>query len=451
VTPALSIIIPVYREPLEVGRCLAYLASCPRIRECEIIVAEGDDGASMPPGDILPLRIVRSPAGRGVQLDAGARAARSDALLFLHVDTRPPRAFVAAVRRALASHAAGAFDLHIDSGHPIVRAISVVGMIRSRLTRGPYGDQVQFVRRDAYFSVDGFPHVPIMEDVALMDRMKRAGCSIAILRPPARTSGRRWEREGAVRTTLRNWRLMLAYRAGLSPATLRGRYKTHAELEPPRDYLVVFHRALRSTGVKTRLAADVGHQAAVRVYRAMLADLLSQSSLRAVRTLYFVDAPGRGVDYPGGSYPQSGASLWERMDDAFRRCFQAGARRVVLIGSDIPGIERSLLRSAFARLSRDQLVVGPSVDGGFYLLGYRRDGYDAGDLERASRGPERSAATVLEAARSSGRRASSLVALRDVDTLDDLRAVLAGPDLPAPTLRNEAGRLTDARRDASTA
>lgn len=444
--PLLSVVIPVYREPYEIGRCLAYLAGCPGIDECEIIVSEGDRGASIVPSTILPVRVVSSPPGRGTQLNAAAAIARGSGLVFLHVDTRPPRAFVRLVTHALADRVAGAFDLQIDSTHPLVRLIGAVGLVRSRLTRIPYGDQVQFIRRDAFAMIGGFPEIPIMEDVALMDRLREAGAKISILRPPAVTSGRRWSREGAAGTTLRNWRVMLAYRSGIRPERLRLRYRPQSDLEVERDHLLVFHRAIRTGAVKTRLAASIAQagglahrtradRVASELYRAMVRDLEGSVRLRGVRTVWFVDDPHAGEDVPGDSVPQVGNDLWERMDDAFRRACAAGARRVVLIGSDIPGISDRIIRLAFRRLRERDLVLGPSEDGGFYLLGSRADRYVPELLTRARSTPYRPGAALADEAAARGLSVAELPTLRDVDTLDELRAVLADPLVAAPRLR----------------
>lgn len=229
--PELSIVIPVFREAGTLAGCLRSLAASPGIERCEVLVVDGDNGSTGIPVAGLPVtRLVTLP-GRGRQLNAGARAASAPALLFLHVDTLLPGDFVRRVTRALTRHPAGAFDLHIVTRHPLVRLVSIVGAMRSRLTRVPYGDQAQFVRKFVFDAVGGFPETPVMEDVGLMDRLKAAGHRITFVRPPAKTSDRRWKAEGAVRATLRNWRLLLAYRAGVPAAELARRYPPHSELK----------------------------------------------------------------------------------------------------------------------------------------------------------------------------------------------------------------------------
>ena len=438
--PILSIVIPVYREPLEIVRALAWLDRCHNIRETEIIIVDGDAGSSLTPPSPLPVRVITSPPGRGLQLNAGAKEARASLLAFLHVDTRPPRGFVRAIASALNSCPAGAFDLHIETGHPLVRATSLMGLLRSRLTRVPYGDQVQFITRDLFERIGGFPEEPLMEDVALMDRIAAAGERIAILRPPAVTSGRRWVAEGAARGTLRNWRIMLAYRSGISPATLRQRYRPQSEFEQ-KDALIVFHRALRPGHVKTRLAASVGAASALDLYRAMVLDARSQLRFRSLRTIPFVDTPTDGEDLFKASIPQTGADLWDRMNDALARARASGSRRIVLIGSDIPGISRHIVLRAFALLRRNDFVIGPSGDGGFYLIGTTAEAFDSDLLKDAALNPDRSRERIIEWATGRKRAVAELPQLTDVDTVEDLHAVLADTRIRGPFLRRAARRL----------
>jgi len=441
VTPVLSIVIPVYREALEIGRCLAYLAGCPGIERCEIIVCEGDGGASDPPESLIPIQIVRSDPGRGRQMNTGASAARSPSLVFLHVDTRPPRSFVRMIDDALRRTPAGAFDLSIDSTHPFVRVVSIVGGVRSRLTRLPYGDQIQFIRARTFAEIGGFPEIPIMEDVELMRRVRNAGHRISIVRPPARTSDRRWTAEGPVRTTLRNWRIVLAYAFGQPPEALRRRYRPQADVQQQTDRLIVFHRALRLGGVKTRLATDVGPHVALELYRAMLDDLIAASRRLAVERLFFIDDPLAGTDHPSSSIPQNGTDLWERMDDAIRRALATGASRVVLVGSDIPGLSHDVLEQAFAALRVHPVVLGPSADGGFYLIGFVAAAYDGGVFERARTDPGRASGLIESWARRRGLSVGRLRRLRDVDTATDLDRVLTDPQVSAPELRRTVDRL----------
>ena len=229
----ISIIIPVLHEKRRIRASLHNLARLREIGSAEVIVVDGGEGTTLKATGALKrffeLRALLSPAGRARQMNAGAAASRGEILLFLHADTRLPRDGLVAVERALSRREAGAFDLRIETTNPVLKAISLAGSLRSRVSRIPYGDQAHFFRREAFFRIGGYPDLPLMEDVAIMTRAKHRGMAIAILRKVARTSDRRWRREGILRRTLANDALILAYRAGVSPALLAGWYRSEPD------------------------------------------------------------------------------------------------------------------------------------------------------------------------------------------------------------------------------
>jgi hypothetical protein len=94
---------------------------------------------------------------------------------------------------------------------------------RSRLTGIATGDQAIFVTREAFLAVGGFPDLPLMEDIAISQRLKRL-CRPFCIATPAVTSGRRWEQNGVLHTILLMWRLRLSYYLGVEPARLARRY-----------------------------------------------------------------------------------------------------------------------------------------------------------------------------------------------------------------------------------
>lgn len=131
--------------------------------------------------------------------------------------------------------------------------------------------------------------------------------------------------------------------------------------------------------MKTRLAADIGAEAALRVYRRLAEHAVSEARAVGadveVRVHYTpADAEDRVRRWLGEGavyLPQPDADLGGRMEAAFESAFAAGHRRVLIIGSDLPGINADLLRDAFARLEHHAVVLGPARDGGYYLLGLR--------------------------------------------------------------------------------
>jgi rSAM/selenodomain-associated transferase 2 len=161
-------------------------------------------------------------------MNAGAAAAEGDILVFLHADTRLPMDALELIDKVMAQPglAGGAFDLGIRSNRLIYRIIATTASLRSRLTGIPYGDQAIFIRRTYFKQLGGYPDIPLMEDVAFMRQIKKAGGRIHMIPKCVSTSPRRWEKEGVLYTTLRNWILFVSYSLGVSPETLARYYRS---------------------------------------------------------------------------------------------------------------------------------------------------------------------------------------------------------------------------------
>lgn len=220
-TPRLSIIVPVLDEGRGLAAHLDALEPLRR-RGAEVVVADGgssDDTVGVASGRAD--RVVVAARGRASQMNAGAVAAGGDALLFLHADTRLPvdadRLVVAALTKP--GPVWGRFDVVIEGRSAFLPVIARAMNLRSRLSGIATGDQALFMARAAFLSVGGFPDLPLMEDIAMSRRLKalsRPACLCATVT----TSGRRWERNGPLRTTLLMWRLRLAYFLGADPHRL---------------------------------------------------------------------------------------------------------------------------------------------------------------------------------------------------------------------------------------
>jgi hypothetical protein len=120
---------------------------------------------------------------------------------------------------------AGAFDLGFDTKRSIFRVTESYVFFRTRLTRVPFGDQAIFIRSDYFRHLGGYREVPIMEDVDLMKRIRRKGGRIRIIPEKVSTSPRRYEREGVLACTFRNWALQMLFALGVSPERLAKRYR----------------------------------------------------------------------------------------------------------------------------------------------------------------------------------------------------------------------------------
>jgi len=134
--------------------------------------------------------------------------------------------------------------------------------------------------------------------------------------------------------------------------------------------LVVFAREPVAGRVKTRLARKIGEGAALALYRAFLEDVVALTEGVAERRLLRVAGdPESLAALPIARAPQEGADLGARMDHAIRASLGEGP--VAIIGSDSPTLPRELLVEAFARLQKHDVVLGPSADGGYWLIGAR--------------------------------------------------------------------------------
>ena len=230
-----SIIIPVYNETATINQTLGYLADFYQEIKPEVIVVDGNPAgntiASIDPffhSKKMQLRTIISPkSGRAVQMNAGAGLAKGKFLLFLHADTILSTQAGQRIPHLMedTSISCGAFSLGINHPGKAYRLIETMANLRNRITRLPYGDQAQFFRKDYFDSLGGYADIPLMEDVEIMQRVKKRTDRCRILPEKVFTSARRWEKEGLVYCTLRNWTLISLYSFGVSPHTLARFYR----------------------------------------------------------------------------------------------------------------------------------------------------------------------------------------------------------------------------------
>lgn len=194
-TQRISVIVPVLNESRRIGDQLVRLAALTGLHEVVVVDGGSRDGT---PDEVRRhgfARLVDGPRGRGSQMNAGAREATGDVLLFLHADVALPPDAVSRVAGALASAdvVAGAFQTETVSEGATGWAARWLRLadLRSRYTRLPYGDQALFVRRQTFDAVGGFPEQPLFEDVEISRRLRRLGRLVTV---PAdvRVSGRRF-------------------------------------------------------------------------------------------------------------------------------------------------------------------------------------------------------------------------------------------------------------------
>ncbi|MBI1822858.1 MAG: TIGR04283 family arsenosugar biosynthesis glycosyltransferase [Nitrospirae bacterium] len=220
----ISVIVPTINEEKVLRGTLNRLK---KSMDLDLIVVDGgSQDETVAIAKEYTRKVFVTPPGRARQMNEGARHAEGEILLFLHADSTIATGGIGKIVPAITSlHAVGgAFQLAFDSRNILMRIVAGLANFRSRFTRIPYGDQGIFITRALFQKLEGFPDLPILEDVAFATRMKKEG-RIAILRDKITTSSRRWKKEGIFYTTLRNRLFMIGYQLGVSPRRLASCYR----------------------------------------------------------------------------------------------------------------------------------------------------------------------------------------------------------------------------------
>jgi hypothetical protein len=223
--PRVSVVVPMLDEQVRIGRQLASLVGDGCWHEVLAVDGGSRDGTVGLARSVPGVRVIEAPRGRARQMNAGARAATGDVLLFLHADVELPAEALAAVATALGDPevVAGAFRTWTVPDRPTrLRPLLRLADLRSRYTGLPYGDQALFVRAGVFEALGGFPDQPLMEDLELSRRLRRAG-RIRTVPARVRVSGRRFLARPLYYFALMNV-LPLLYAAGAPPARLARLY-----------------------------------------------------------------------------------------------------------------------------------------------------------------------------------------------------------------------------------
>jgi rSAM/selenodomain-associated transferase 2 len=194
-----------------------------------IVVDGGSDDGTPDIARTLGARTVIAERGRARQLNAGAALASGDVVLFLHADTALAAGALDEIRRVLRDPAiaGGNFTLRFDDPARSARVLAAFYALQHRVLGIWFGDSAIFCRRSTFERLGGFPQLPIMEDLAFVDRLRTAGRTIKLALPVV-TSARRYR--GRLLTTIVRWiSIFLLYRAGVSPNRLAHLYRPHSE------------------------------------------------------------------------------------------------------------------------------------------------------------------------------------------------------------------------------
>jgi uncharacterized protein len=226
--PSITVVIPALNEERSLGKTLDRVRVEPHV---EVIVVDGGSAdATVALAEARGVRVIRESPGRARQMNTGADQGSGEILLFLHADTLLPEGWARRVRETLIHSrvVAGAFELKIDSPMRGLRVIERLTRFRSTVLQTPYGDQALFVRREEFERVGGFPEIPIMEDYALVKKLRKLG-RIATVSDAVLTSPRRWEELGVWKATAINQIMLAGFVLGLPLKNLERLYRRKEE------------------------------------------------------------------------------------------------------------------------------------------------------------------------------------------------------------------------------
>jgi rSAM/selenodomain-associated transferase 1 len=191
--------------------------------------------------------------------------------------------------------------------------------------------------------------------------------------------------------------------------------------------LLFFVKYPEKGNVKSRLAAVIGDDSAVSIYKSIVVQMLSTLK-KGLFPLYICFFPKKAQkpikNWLGWKYrymPQKGKDLGERMRNGFIDGFALGYERIVLIGSDLPDLPMKYIEEAFESLKEMDAVIGPAVDGGYYLIGFNQSTFSPQVFEGIAWGTKNVFGETIKKLKRFRRVVYTLPYQRDIDTVEDLR------------------------------
>ncbi|MGF1601896.1 MAG: TIGR04282 family arsenosugar biosynthesis glycosyltransferase [Thermosynechococcaceae cyanobacterium] len=190
--------------------------------------------------------------------------------------------------------------------------------------------------------------------------------------------------------------------------------------------IILFVKDPQPGQVKTRLGRSIGNEQAAELYTCFAQDVLTTIQKLPATPLIFFAPPDaqpqieqwlRGQQY----YPQQGNALGGRMSHAFSQCFTQGYKRALIVGSDSPDLPLGYLEEALQQLAAEQVVIGPSEDGGYYALGFTFANYCPDVFDGIAWSTEEVRSQTLNILAAHQRSVHLLPTWYDVDTLNELQ------------------------------
>ncbi len=224
----ISIIIPVLNEAPHITEHLRAFQALKG--QFEIIVVDGgsqDQTVNLANACLeAPHKVISSDTGRAKQLNKGASIAEGHTLWFVHLDSQlHPNSPLAIEHARSNGYRYGCFSLFFyDSQHLFMKFVAFTSRLRARQGKWLFGDQGIFIQKAFFDQINGFPQIPIMEDLAFSTRAREYN-KPKVLKLPIGTSARRFHHGGMLKTFLKMQKLKLDYLRGVSTHTLLQQYE----------------------------------------------------------------------------------------------------------------------------------------------------------------------------------------------------------------------------------
>lgn len=372
--PKLSVVIPTLNEEFILSECISHVYKTdPNV---EIIIADGGStDRTMQIAIEHGATVCCAEQGRGSQCNAGAALASGDVLIFLHADTKLPEEAMNQLKNIFQNDSVlvGTFHISFDIQHWLLRLFCWLS--RFDMGRFRFGDQCIVIRKSFFDTLGGFPNWRLFEDIELIRKARK---KTRIYRFPMTvvTSARKLIQNGIIRQQVRNTCYTALYLLGVSPEKLATIYEGEKK-GLNGVYLIIFVRFPHPGKVKTRLATSIGNDNAARLYRLCTENIFKETkklSDNVLRYIFYADRDDKDnvMKWAGPVFhfmPQVEGDLGTRIEAAFNYVFRQGARKAIIVASDVPDLSAGIIRNAISALTDNDIVIGPTNDGGYYLLG----------------------------------------------------------------------------------
>ncbi|GAB4133885.1 MAG: hypothetical protein Fur0015_07110 [Ignavibacteriales bacterium] len=417
-----SVIIPTLNEEYFLQDCINSIRK--GNPDTEIIIVDGgstDSTLSIARNE--KVKIVQTVPSRGEQLIEGTKIANGDIYVFLHADTLLPENWYELLNDYFNENVNQVcrFKLNFDIKHWILDRYKFFSKYDSIFSR--FGDMCICIRKNFYNEIKGFSSLKIFEDVELLQRITKIK-KIDVLNADVITSARTFIRFGLIRQQIFNGIMIFKYLLGFRKFIISNKYYNRKE-KKKKSSIIVFVKYPEEGKVKTRLAATIGNKNATILYKKISEQIIQsiQQIKKSNKYIFFSDINDekRILKWLGDRFfysVQEGHDLGEKMSNAFRKVFSHNAKKAIIVGSDVPELSKDIINKALQQLDDFDVVVGPSVDGGYYLLGMKN--YFPFLFEDIKFSSENVLSETIKKIQAKNLSYVLLEKLRDIDTENDL-------------------------------